>query len=126
MKTHRFTLRFALILTCAAITFAQDPKPKKGEPATRTLQGLVLDAGDQPLPGAVVQLKDMRTLQVRSFYSTPKGEYHFSGLKMDNDYQVKADFSGNTSGPKTISVFDTQKVVTRNLKIEKPEKPEKK
>ena len=106
---------FALAVFSAAL-LAQD---KKGEAATRTVQGTVIDPDQNPVTGAVVQLKDMRSLQVRSFISQDGGSYHFSGLKVDNDYQLRADYSGMTSGWKTLSVFDTRKEPVMNLKLEK-------
>ena len=114
-----------LAVVCASGLAAQDSKKKKGEPALRVVQGMVLDPDDQSVVGAVVQLKDMRTLQVRSFITQEKGDYHFSGLKVDNDYQLKADYSGLTSGWKTLSVFDTRPNPTINLKLEKKQEPGK-
>jgi hypothetical protein len=61
----------------------------------------------------------MRTLQIRSFITKNDGQYHFSGLKTDNDYQVKARYNNMSAGPKTISVFDDRSVVTIDLKLEK-------
>ncbi len=66
----------------------------------------------------------MRTLQIRSFISQENGGYHFSELKLDNDYQLKADFSGASSGWKTLSVFDTRKEPVMNLKLDKLDKKE--
>ena len=103
---------------CAALLTAE--KKKKDEDAgTRTLQGLVTDTEEQPVMGAVVQLKDLRTLQIRSYLTKEDGAYHFAGLKTDTDYQVKATLNGASSGAKTISVFDSRKVATINLKLEK-------
>jgi hypothetical protein len=115
--------RVLLALTLAAIfaagTQAQDRKQRKEDASMRVVQGIVLDSDDKPVVGAVVQLKDMRTLQVRSFITLEDGKYHFSGLKLDNDYQLKADHSGMTSGWKTLSVFDSRKVPVINLKTDK-------
>jgi len=110
-----------LVILCAAGLLAQEEKKKKGEPTTRVVQGLVLNADDKGVAGAVVQLKDMRTLQIRSFISQDNGQYHFSELKVDNDYQLKADHDGSTSGWKTLSVFDTRKEPVMNLKLDKKE-----
>ncbi len=74
-----WSLVLMLTLVCAASLPGQDVKKKKGEAATRTVQGTVADAEEKPITGAVVQLKDMRTLQVRSFISQENGAYHFSG-----------------------------------------------
>jgi hypothetical protein len=106
-----------------AVLVAQETKKEKREAAAeRVVQGTVYDAQDKFVNGAVVQLKDQRSMQVRSFITQENGAYHFSGLKIDNDYQMKADFSGMTSGWKTLSVFDTRKEPIVNLKLEKSEK----
>ena len=72
--------------------------------------------------GAVVQLKDLRTLQMRSYITKANGEYHFSSLKIDDDYEVEAKNNHLTSGEHKISVFDNRKIVIQNLKADKPEK----
>jgi hypothetical protein len=119
--------KILLVLALAAVgpaaIPAQDDKPTKKElkeqAALRSVQGTVTAADDSPVTGAVVQLKDMRTLQVRSFIAQEGGAYHFTGLKIDNDYQLKADFNAATSGWRTLSVFDTRKVAIINLKLDK-------
>jgi hypothetical protein len=116
MRRSQIVVATALALLCMTSLLGQS---KKGEPATRNVQGIVVDPDEKPTVGAVVQLKDMRTLQVRSFISQENGSYHFSGLKVDNDYQLKADYSGMTSGWKTLSVFDSRKEPVINLKLEK-------
>lgn len=108
------------MLVSGAIVFAQETKKEKREAAAeRTVQGTVSDPQDKFVNGAVVQLKDMRSMQVRSFITQQDGGYHFSSLKIDNDYQMKADYNGMTSGWKTLSVFDTRKEPIINLKLEK-------
>jgi hypothetical protein len=123
------TLRIRNLLTLVlAVLFAanasaqDDKKSKKEEATTRMLQGTVFDRDDKPVVGAVVQLKDVRTLQVRSYISKENGEYHFSSLKIDDDYEVEAKNQNMTSGPKKISIFDNRKIVIQNLKADKPEK----
>ena len=74
----------------------------------------------------MVRAEGRAHLQVRSFITQQDGEYHFSGLKIDNDYQLKARYSGMTSGWKTLSIFDTRKAPVINLKLDKEEKPDKK
>jgi hypothetical protein len=117
---------FALALCVVVSTFAQDDKKSKKEEATlRSVQGTVFDPNDKPVVGAIVQLKDVRTLQMRSYITKTDGEYHFSSLKVDDDYEVEARNKNMTSGPKKISIFDNRKIVIQNLKADKPEKPEK-
>lgn len=113
---------FSLLIVavvCAGSLAAQGKKDKNEDANARSVQGTVVDPTDKQVAGAVVQLKDMRTLQIRSFLTLEDGTYHFSGLKTDVDYQVKADYSGMSSPTRTVSVFDNRKVAIVNLKLEK-------
>ena len=114
-------MRIFSVLAAMLVLAVMAPAQKKGknDATTRALAGTVTDPDDKPVTGAVVQLKDMRTLQVRSFISQEDGSYHFSGLKVDNDYQVKADYNDRSSGWKTLSVFDARKDPVMNLKLAK-------
>ena len=106
--------------------FAPAQKPSRAEAReeanSRSVQGLVVDPADAPAKGAVVQLKDMRTLQVRSYITQEDGAYRFFGLKMDTDYQLTAKFGGLAAGPRNLSIFDTRKQAIINFKLEKQER----
>jgi len=119
--SRRNVLRIALALVAiVALTGSASAQKKKNDDAgTRGVQGTVMGPGEKLIVGAVVQLKDMRTLQVRSFITQEDGAYHFSGLKADIDYQIKAEFQGMSSSAKTLSVFDDRKTPVINLKVEK-------
>lgn len=84
-----------------------------------------MDQQDNPVPHAVVQLEDTRTLQVRSFITLDDGTYHFSGLRGDVDYRLKAIFKDTVSAVKTFSVFDSRKTGVYNLKLEKQKASDK-
>jgi len=94
-------------------------KKNKEDANSRTVQGAVLDASEQPVAKAIVQLKDTKTLQVRSFITQQDGRYHFAGLSTSIDYELKAEYNGSASGTKTLSLFDSRKNATINLKLEK-------
>lgn len=98
--------------------FKGEKKPKDEDVKTRNLSGTVKDDQETPVPGAVVQLKDTKSLQVRSFITKEDGVYHFYGLSADIDYQVKADSKGQSSGVKTLSVFNSTKNAVIHLKLE--------
>lgn len=122
----RSTPQWVLILSVAALcalSLAGQKKKDKEDENTRTLQGLVSDADDNPAVGAVVQLKDLHTLQIRSFITKDDGAYHFSGLKTDTDYEVKAQMNGFSSRERTLSTFDSRKNPTINLKLDKRSEP---
>jgi Carboxypeptidase regulatory-like domain len=122
----RSTPQWVLVLSVAALcalSLAGQKKKDKEDENTRTLQGLVSDADDNPAVGAVVQLKDLHTLQIRSFITKDDGAYHFSGLKTDTDYEVKAQMNGLSSRNRTLSTFDSRKNPSINLKLEKRSDP---
>ena len=93
---------------------------KKGEDTnTRSVEGLVTNAAETPVDGAVVQLKNTKTLQIRSFITKEQGTYYFHGLSPDVDYELKADYQGASSPNKTLSSFDNRKKAVINLKLSK-------
>jgi len=113
-RTLNIILALALCLTPA---FAQ--KKKDSDDKTRSVQGLVVTADEAPVQGAVVQLKDSKTLRVRSFISKEDGSYFFHGLDPDVDYALKAEHQGMSSATRTLSSFDSRRKPVINLKLEK-------
>ena len=104
-----------LLLVGSPDGFAQGKK--KGDEQNRSVKGAVRSAEDQSVTGAVVQLKNTKTLQVRSFITKDDGTYYFHGLSPDVDYELQADFQGASSGTKTLSSFDSRKEAIINLKL---------
>jgi len=86
---------------------------------TRSVQGTVSDAAGKPVDQAVVQLKDTKSLAVRSFITRQDGTYHFHGLSTDIDYELRAERDGVSSGTKTLSSFDSRKQAVIDLKLNK-------
>lgn len=115
-RLSRTMLVAVLALACVHILPAQK---EKEDPTVRSLQGQVNDAQDKPVSGAVVQLKDTRTLQIRSFITQADGGYRFSGLRADTDYEIKAEYNGMSSDDRRLSNFDARKLATVNLKLNK-------
>ncbi len=129
--TSRRYIAIAAALTASAFLAAQqvpkqntpplfrgEKRKKDDDGKTRSLSGVVKDEGDKNVAGAIVQLKDTKSLQVRSFFTKEDGNYHFHGLSADVDYQIKAEHQGAASGVKTLSVFDSRKAAVINLKLE--------
>lgn len=91
--------------------------PKNTNTNQRTLTGVVTDKSDQPIPNAVVYLKNQKTLNVRTFFAQKDGTYRFPQLERNVDYDVYAEFDGKRSDTKTVSQFDDRATPRINLRI---------
>lgn len=120
---NRKLIAFACLLCFVAV--AERSPAADNRPATRSLQGQVMKTSDAPLPGAVVYLKNTKTLAVRSFISDGKGNYRFTALSRNIDYEVHAEYQGQKSDKKTLSSFDSRTAVTINLRINVNKSPER-
>jgi carboxypeptidase family protein len=100
-----------------ALAAAQDGKR---EAQLRTVRGVVSDkSSEDPIPSGVVFLKNTRTNAVRSYIADEEGNYRFSGLDPNTDYEIHAEKDGAKSATHTVSSFDSKKEIVLNLKIEK-------
>ncbi len=117
MNTLKRLVYVAAILALAAVaTVAQD---SKREAQLRTVHGVVQDKSENLVSESVVFLKNTRTNVVRSSYTDTSGNYRFSGLDPNADYEIHAEKEGAKSSTRTVSSFDSRKDITMNLKIEK-------
>jgi len=108
----------AVLFVCLASAFPV--WAKKDENANiRSVQGVVRNAEGTAVNGAVVQLKNTKTLQIRSFITRDNGAYYFHGLSTDIDYELRAESDGASSPAKTLSSFDSRKEAVMNLKLER-------
>ncbi len=115
-----------ILIVCLVLAVApgllpgQSRKEKAEEASKRSVEGVVtLAEGDQAAEGAIVQLKDLKSLSVRSFVTKEDGKYHFFGLSVNNDYELKAEAKGSVSKVRMLSVFDARKKAIMDLKLEK-------
>lgn len=116
MKNIGRVLGFAVaLLFLTGLAMAQDAKR---EAQLRSVHGTVADKSDTPLPAGVVFLKNTRTNAVRSYIADDTGNYRFSGLDPNADYEIHAEKDGAKSSTHTISGFDGRKDVNIVLKID--------
>lgn len=111
-------LTAALVLPVLLLGVAFPTVSTASEPGTtRSVEGKVYNAAGKIVVGAVVQIKDLKSLQIRSFITQSDGEYRFLGLSTDSDYELSATFAGASSKPKTLTVFDSRKKAIIDLKL---------
>lgn len=114
MRRIGTVLSVVLLAFSLSTAFAQN---KNSDVGTRSVEGVVTRSDDAPAAGAVVQLENTKTQQIRSFITQEDGKYHFYQLSTEIDYHLKADDKGATSGSKTLSSFDGRKQAIINLKL---------
>ena len=114
------TLRFILAasLAVAPVTLALRSVPAHAQQSYRTVSGQVTDKSGAAVKGAIVHLKDTKSLAMRSYITAEDGQYKFAQLSTNVDYEVWADSNGNKSDNKSISSFANKSTATINLKVQ--------
>ena len=104
-----------------SVTLENKQKPPK-ESNSRTIEGTVKDASDNPAADAIVQLKDTKTSQVVNFATKEDGRFVFRDLYLDVNYELLAKRGDITTAVKKVSIYDTRKNVTVNFQLTPPSK----
>ncbi|MCW5965923.1 MAG: carboxypeptidase regulatory-like domain-containing protein [Bryobacterales bacterium] len=103
----------ALVLAMLALTVASQTPD-----GLRAVEGIVHDSSGEAVNGAIVQLKDMKTLQIRSFITRENGAFVFQGIKKSVEYELKAKHQNRESKPKLLTIFDDRQRANIDLKLE--------
>jgi hypothetical protein len=104
-----------------SVTLENRQKPPK-ESNSRTIEGTVKDATDNPVADAIVQLKDTKTSKVVDYATKEDGRFVFRDLYMDVNYELLAKRGGLTTAVKKVTIYDTRKKVIVNFLLEPPAK----
>lgn len=116
----RFGKLVLLLPLCAVAAPVLSVAPAAAQqrgPVQRVVQGKVTDHAKNPVKGAVIYLKDGRS--VKSFIANDQGEYRFGQLAQNTDYEIWAESDGRKSNVKSISSFDSKNQFYIDLKIDK-------
>ena len=110
--------RFAAVIALGiAVALPAATQDKKNDAQLRTIRGTVLDKDETPLPSGVVYLLNTKTQAVKTYIADEAGNYRFSGLDPNVDYEVHAEHDDMTSATRTISSFDSRRDVELVLKL---------
>jgi len=104
-----------------SVTLENKQKPPK-ETNSRTIEGTVKDAADNPAADAIVQLKDTKTSQVVNFATKEDGKFVFRDLYLNVNYELVAKRGDITTPVKKVSIYDTRKNVIVNFQLAPPSK----
>lgn len=94
---------------------------KKRMAKFRMVHGIVKDERDNPVKGALVNLKNMRTNQTLTDITQADGKYSFDELSREQDYELSATLSGKTTAVKKLSHYDPQSSIMRILSFAEPD-----
>ena len=101
-------------LVLAAVT----PGAAQREPVLKTVHGQVVDKSETGISGAVVYLKNVQSKTVKSMFTDDQGKYRFSGLDANADYEIHAEYKGDSSDTRRISTLDGRKDIYLILTIQ--------
>src|ERR1700721_127191 len=109
------------ILACAiaisALGQEQTKEQKRAEAQLRVLHGSVIDKAENPIPTSVVYLKNVKSQAVKTYIADESGNYRFSGLDPNVDYEIHAEHDDLSSPVRTISSFDSRRDIEVTLKL---------
>ena len=91
------TITLVLLLAFAAAAWGRDR-----EPQSKSVNGQVTNSAGQPIPEAIVYLKNRKTLTVKTYIAQQDGSYQFHGLSPNVDYDLYAESHGQRSDTRTI------------------------
>jgi len=110
-------LVFALL--ASGMQWTNQKKEKGRDPNIRNVSGVVTLPDGSPAAGAVVQLKNLKTLQIRSFITQEDGKYQFQNLSTSIDYELVATHKDMESSRRMLTIFDTRLDAVVNLKLDR-------
>jgi hypothetical protein len=117
---RRWTFGLAAFVLLALVfpAAAQDKKEReKRESQLRTVRGQVMDKDENPVGSSVVFLRNLKTQTVKTLNATSDGQYRFSGLDPNVEYEIHAEHNELASPKRTISSYDTRKDIVVHLKL---------
>jgi hypothetical protein len=106
-----------LTAVLAVATFGQG-KAKDSELQLRTVRGTVVDKQETPVDSAVVYLRNTRTQDITTHIAGRDGQFSFSGVDLNSNYEIHAESEGWSSPTRSISNFDTRKEFVLTLKLD--------
>jgi hypothetical protein len=95
----------------------KNEKPDKSR--LRDLKGLVHDTLGDPIPSAIVKVKDLNTGETTDAITKQDGKYLFYDTRKDHDYELTVSHPDYSPVTKKLSQYDTRKPATINFELEK-------
>jgi hypothetical protein len=112
-------LFLALLVAIPSRAQEESKAQKKAEAQLKVLHGSVIDKSENPVPSSVIYLKNVKSQAVKTYIADESGNYRFSGLDPNVDYEIHAEHDDLTSSTRTVSSFDSRRDIEVTLKLSK-------
>jgi Carboxypeptidase regulatory-like domain len=110
----------AALAVCILAGPATTTWAKKKVKVSRRVTGMVLDANNNPIVGAAVELTDKQTGKKIATYTKDEGRYLFDGLDPYHDYEIQALTKTMSSEVRQVSSLDDRDKITIILRVPPP------
>jgi protocatechuate 3,4-dioxygenase beta subunit len=117
LRNHRVSRIAVAIAVFAVAAAAAGARNQNSQTELRTVHGVVLDGSQNPVASSIVYLLNTKTQAVRTYIADSAGQYRFSGLDPNVDYEIHAEHGDLTSSTRTISSFDSRRDIEMDLKL---------
>ena len=101
-------------MTCALVVVI----PEAALAQRRGVHGFVRDHDGKAIRAAGVKLKNLRTLEFRTYITDGDGLYHFATLNPEVDYQIQAVYGDRSSAAHILDRFASAPEITVDLRID--------
>lgn len=122
MNARRSFGSFALVVLALVFALPLTAQDKKADSQLRTVHGSVIDSGENPVASGVVYLVNVKTQAIKTYIADENGNYRFSGLDPNADYELHAEHGELTSPTRTVSSFNSSRDIEVILKLSRKKK----
>ena len=113
--------RWATVCACLlVVVFGLLPLAGKEKKVSRTVHGTVLDEANNGIAGATVSLTDLQSGKKLATYTKDDGQYQYSDLIPNHDYELQASYKGVLSEVRKVSSVDTRNRIVINFTFPPP------
>jgi hypothetical protein len=116
-KSFCWKVCLSILLVAILFAFHASAQDKKSDAQLRTVHGSVIDSSENPIASSVVYLVNVKTEAVKTYIADDTGNYRFSGLDPNTDYELHAEHGDMTSSTRTVSSFNSSRDIEVVLKL---------
>ncbi len=119
-RNARRVVHAALLASLALVTVLSARAQDKKDANLRTVHGSVVDKDENPVASSAVYLLNVKTQSMQTHISDDAGNYSFSRLDPNEDYQIHAEHGELMSAVRTISSYDSRNDIEIVLNLSHP------